>query len=79
MNGNEEKVKGVLQCVRCGAAIDEGDAYADVAATIANCPSHEDYLDWSPDFEEYFCEVCWNSILNHMRGNWPTKKEVETE
>lgn len=62
-----EKTLGVLQCDRCGKSIDENDPYHNIAVTTGLCPSHEDYLDWDPEYEEYFCGECGDEIIAFTR------------
>lgn len=59
--------EAVLQCFLCGKQIDEGDDYSDVAITRGNCPEHEDYLDWSPQFEEYLCSECGQKLAGFFK------------
>jgi uncharacterized protein with PIN domain len=70
-----EKAEAVLQCYRCGKQIDQGDQYADIAICVDSCPSHEDYLEFNPVWEEYFCDECHTEILKFInQASVPTIK-----
>jgi len=64
--------QNVLQCYRCGKSIDEGEVYFDICITEAFCPSHEDYLEFDPQKEEYFCQECGNTIQTIFLSQKPT-------
>lgn len=75
----EAKAEGVLQCFRCGKNIDEGDCYADVAVTTGETPSHEDYLDWDPGFEEHLCGECWLEVRDFITNKPRPKGDANAD